>query len=74
MLNIEGAMWDYYKRTFVVVQLAAVMVSYMAYRNANHAWFPPVAFFVAMQVGAVFGSMWANRLRRKMQAYASCAR
>jgi hypothetical protein len=67
-------MWDYYKRTFVVVQLAAVAVSIMVYRNTNHAWFPPAVFFVAMQVSAVFGAMWANRLRKKMQAYASCAR
>jgi hypothetical protein len=67
-------MWDYYKRTLVIVQLAAVVVSYMVYRNTNHAWLPPVAFFVAMQVSAVFGAMWANRLRKKLQAYGSCAR
>jgi hypothetical protein len=61
-------MWDYYKRTFVIVQIATVLVSYMVYRNSNHAMVPPVVFFAFMQVSAVFGAMWANRLRRKIRA------
>ena len=60
-------MWDYYKRTFAAVQLAALLVSYMVYRNTNHAVIPPIVFFLTMQLGAVFGAMWTNRLRRKMQ-------
>jgi len=61
-------MWDYYKRTFVIVQIAALLVSYMVYRNSNHAIVPPLVFFLFMQVSAVFGAMWANRLRRKIGA------
>lgn len=61
-------MWDYYKRTFVMVQIAALAVSYMVYRNSSHAVLPPLVFFVFMQVSAVFGAMWANRLRRKIRA------
>jgi hypothetical protein len=61
-------MWDFYKRTFAAVQLAALLVSYMVYRNTNHAVVPPIVFFLTMQLSAVFGAMWANRLRRKMLA------
>ena len=61
-------MWDYYKKTFMAVQLAALLVSYMVYRNTNHAVIPPIVFFLTMQLSAVFGAMWANRLRRKIRA------
>ena len=61
-------MWDYYKKTFLLVQIVAFLISYMVYRNANHAWAPPIVFFLFMQVSAVFGAMWANRLRRKVLA------
>ena len=65
-------MWDYYKRTFLAVQLLAVAVAYLVYRSANHAWLPPLVFFLSMQISAVFGAMWANRLRRRIQAHNSC--
>ena len=61
-------MWDYYKRTFAAVQVAALLVCYMVYTKTNHALFPPVVFFLSMQVSAVLGALWANRLRRKIQA------
>jgi hypothetical protein len=60
-------MWDYYKRTFAAVQLAALLGGYMVYTRTNHALLPPVVIFLSMQVSAVFGAMWANRLRRKIQ-------
>jgi hypothetical protein len=65
-------MWDYYKRTFLAVQLAAGGVSWMVYRSTSHQWMPTAVFFLSMQVSAVFGAMWANRLRRRMQARATC--
>jgi hypothetical protein len=65
-------MLDYYKRTFLAVQLAAGVVSWMVFRSTGHQWLPTAVFFVSMQVSAVFGAMWANRLRRKMQLRASC--
>jgi hypothetical protein len=61
-------MWDYYKRTFAMVQFAALLVSYMVYSASNHKIVPSLVFFASMQISAVFGAMWANRLRRKMQA------
>lgn len=65
-------MWDYYKRTFLAVQLAAGVVSWMVFRSTSHSWMPTAVFFVSMQISAVFGAMWANRLRTKMQARTSC--
>ena len=66
------AMWDYYRRTFLAVQLAAGGVSWMVYRSTGHQLLPTAMFFLSMQISAVFGAMWANRLRRRMQARATC--
>jgi len=65
-------MWDYYKRTFLAVQLATGVVSWMVYRASNHLWAPTAVFVISMQTSALFGAMWANRLRRKLRASTSC--
>jgi hypothetical protein len=64
-------MWNHYKRTFLVVQMAAGWVSYMVYRDTHHAWLPTAIFFVTAQISAVFGAMWTHRLRMNMQAHPS---
>ncbi len=61
-------MWDYYKRTFVMVQVLALVVGYLAYSASNHSLVAPIVFIAIMQVSAVFGAMWADRLRRKIRA------
>ena len=66
------SMWNYYKRTFIAVQLTTGVVSWMVYRSTNHLLIPTVVFFLSMQISAVFGTMWANRLRKKTQGNASC--
>ena len=63
-------MWSYYKRTFLAVQFATLLVSFMAYRTTKPLWVPTLLFFLSMQVSSVLGAMWANRLRKKMH---SCA-
>jgi hypothetical protein len=65
-------MWHYYKRTFLVVQLATGLVSWMVYRASNHLLAPTAVFFLSMQGNAALGAMWANRLRRKLQSGTSC--
>lgn len=65
-------MWDYYKRTFLAVQFATGLVSWMVYRASNHLLAPTAVFFLSMQLSAVFGAMWANRLRKKLQRSTSC--
>jgi membrane associated rhomboid family serine protease len=66
-------MWDYYKRTFLAVQLVTGLVGWMVYRSSNHLWIPTAMFVLSMEISAIFGAMWANRLRRKIQARTSCA-
>jgi hypothetical protein len=65
-------MWSYYKRTFVSVQLFAGAICWMVYRATNHQLPPTAVFFISMQVGAVLGAMWANRLRKKVARSMSC--
>jgi hypothetical protein len=60
-------MWHYYKRTFVMVQLAALAVGTMVY-DKTRILTPAIVFFLFMQISAVLGAMWAHRLRRKIEA------
>ena len=64
-------MWDYYKKTFLAVQLFSAVVSTMVYRS-SHSLAPAAVFFLSMEVSALFGAMWANRLRKKTQSRTSC--
>ena len=64
-------MWDYYKKTFIAVQLFSIVVSAMVY-HASHSLAPSAVFFASTQTSAIFGAMWANRLRKKMQTRSSC--
>jgi hypothetical protein len=61
-------MWDQYKRTFLVVQLAAAWVAYVVYRDTHPAWVPTAVFVVLAQASAVLGAMWAAHRRRKLQS------
>jgi hypothetical protein len=66
-------MWNYYKRTFLAVQLVTGLVSWMVYRASSHLLAPTAIFVLSMETSAVFGAMWANRLRNKLPARTSCA-
>jgi hypothetical protein len=67
-------MWRYYKRTFLAVQLFAVLVSWMVYRSTKPMVGPPLVFFLFMQMSAVLGAFWAQRLGKKLQAWqAGCS-
>jgi hypothetical protein len=61
-------MWAYYKKTFPLVQVTALLVSYLVYQRTNRAWPPAAVFFAIMQLSAVFGAMWASRLSKKIEA------
>jgi len=61
-------MWNYYKKTFLAVQFAALLVSWMVYRNTKPLLLPALVFMLSMQVSAVFGAMWAHRLSKKTLA------
>jgi hypothetical protein len=59
-------MLERYKRTFIVTQflIAAVVVAVFL---KLHVWQAAAAVFVAMQLGAVTGSLWAARLKRRVE-------
>jgi hypothetical protein len=59
-------MWYPYKRTFIALELAIGFVCCMVYRAAAPDLAPAATAFIVMQVGAVAGSIWANRLRKKV--------
>jgi hypothetical protein len=59
-------MWHYYKRILIALQLATAFVCWMVYRAAAPDLAPVATAFIVMQVGAVAGSIWANRLRKRV--------
>jgi small-conductance mechanosensitive channel len=62
----DGHLWRHYKRTFLAAQLAIGLVCWIAYQAAAPDLVPAATVFVIMQVSALVGSMWANRLRRTL--------
>jgi hypothetical protein len=62
------AMWDHYKKTFKSMQVAIALATIVIYFGLNRMWFVAAVFFVMMQAGSLLGSLWAKRLRDKMQA------
>jgi hypothetical protein len=68
---MEKPMWNYNRKIFFPVQIATWVVSWLIYRNTNHLWTPTAVFFVSMEISAVFGSLWAKRLREDVQTATS---
>jgi hypothetical protein len=60
-------MWNHYKKSFLFIQLLIVIVSLAVYQSANHLVSVTAFFFFTMQLCSVIGSMWAMRLRRKLE-------
>jgi len=64
---MEGAaMWGYYKRTFLAVQLVTGLISWMVYRTSDHSWIPTAIFALSMETSALFGAMWAGERRNRL--------
>jgi hypothetical protein len=59
-------MWEQYKKTFWGMQMLIVLVTgtVLAWR---HIWSLAGLFFITMQVAAVLGAMWGNRLQIKVR-------
>jgi len=61
-------MLEQYKKTFRAIQLVIAIISVFIFFKTQRLWIPTLVFFAIMQVGAVFGAMWATRLKRKLRA------
>lgn len=59
-------MLERYKRTFLVTQLVIVAIT-AAILVEFHVWQAAATFFLAMQIGAIAGSAWASRIKRKIE-------
>jgi hypothetical protein len=66
--NRRGTMLEQYKKTFRAIQLVIAIISVFIFFKTQRLWIPTLVFFAIMQVGAVFGAMWATRLKRKLRA------
>jgi hypothetical protein len=58
--------WGQYKKTFWVTQLFTLVITAGVFHTTPSVWAAAV-FFIAMQLGAIFGAIWATRLRRKAE-------
>jgi hypothetical protein len=60
-------MWDQYKRTFVRMQFAILLVTAGMFRFFSRDVSLVVTFFVTLQLASLLGAYWGDRLRRRMQ-------
>jgi len=59
-------MLERYKRTFFVTQAVIALVTVAIFLKL-HVWQAAAVLFLAMQLGAVAGSLWAARLKRRIE-------
>ena len=60
-------MWQQYKRTLPFMQSTIFLVTVGIYLALHHLLLLAAVFFVAMQLSAVLGAMWAYRLKGKLE-------
>jgi hypothetical protein len=60
-------MWAHYKKSFLFIQLLVLFVTFTVYQAAEHRLAVAAFFFLTMQLCSVIGSLWATRLRRKLE-------
>jgi hypothetical protein len=59
-------MWQQYKRTLPFIQSTIFVVTVGIYLTLHHLVLLAAVFFLAMQLCALLGAMWAFRLKRKL--------
>lgn len=63
-------MWEQYKKTFSRTQAVIVAATAGTYFFMGQVAGRSAVFFLAMQIGAVFGAAWGVRLKRKVDRQA----
>jgi len=53
-----------HKKTFLLVQLAAGLLTWIVYRNTRPLWGPSWMILLSMEASAGLSLMWARRLHR----------
>jgi hypothetical protein len=64
MAVTEEPMWEQYQRTFRSMQ-ALILVVTLGVMAGTHRWTTAGAFFVTMQLGAIFGAKWGNQIKQR---------
>jgi hypothetical protein len=59
-------MWEHYKKTFGSMQAAIGIATVVIYFGLQRMPVVTAVFFLMMQLGAVAGAAWAQRLRHKI--------
>ena len=58
--------WSQYKRTFLLTQAVVLLLAIQIHRLVHYQWAISTVFVVTMQLGGLFGAMWASRLKRRL--------
>jgi uncharacterized membrane protein YfcA len=61
-------MWEQYRKTAAITQTFVLAVCAAMWFFANIPWPAVAALFVAMQLGALLGTWWGVRMRRRVTA------
>ena len=61
-------MWDQYRKTAAFTQIFIVAMCAAMRIFTNMPWAAVAALFVAMQLGALLGTWWGVRMRRRPAA------
>jgi uncharacterized membrane protein YfcA len=61
-------MWEQYRKTAAITQIFILAVCAAMRFFMNMPWLAALAMFVIMQLGALFGTWWGVRMRRRATA------
>lgn len=57
-------MWNHYKRTFWRIQIPITLITIAVYFITHGNWRNAMLFWVVMQISALIGANWANRVSK----------
>lgn len=60
-------MWEHYRRTFVRMQVFIMLATGGLYYLLGQRLVMAATFFAIMQLGALVGAWWGDRLRRRLR-------
>jgi hypothetical protein len=60
-------MWAQYRKTLLATQLIIALLTCAAWLSLHDFKSAVIQFFIPLQACAVFGAIWATRLKRRLQ-------
>lgn len=60
-------MWEHYRKTFGRMQVFILAASMALYYALERRLIVAAMFFAMMQVGALLGAWWGDRLRKRLR-------